>query len=285
MKNSGAEEKRLIPGVRETWKAIKADFDMGAPESEEFDRHCQWLVSKSHCRFADQHSDMTKAVIDEGRALPNADSQIVFLGLLYFAGNSRDYLQPFRMLSKTGMTKGAESRVREVLGDSYPVQFDKFPVSAATGTRCGLEQLKKEHVLMKTVWLTCHYIEVLLGAPREALQNWQRIQELTGCSSLQAVMFMRMFCDINGLDHASAESWTDFSKTYVPSPYLNHGPAVLGQHLRSVSETFPSGRQLIAASVRAEIGLFSARHVEHAGCELRKSLHNIGHIRPIEQVE
>lgn len=259
-------------------KQIEVEMHMGEEEISEFARHVQFLEKSKHCKFSDQHSDLTQYIIKASQSMLKANGDIDevkvlrFLSLFYFVCNSRDFKESWLEIASLSSSKEIRTEVTKAVGDTYLVNWRKFPVSTATGCRLGIpDGSTKEQNNIKHIQLALVNMNTLLDNIH-VMTDWRKIQSLTQAIEMQSFMLKRMWCDIFDLPSASPEVFTEKSKPYIPQAYVKKPCDVLGKRLRAMAETLQSGRHLLAKADSVGISLFSDRHTEHVGCELRKSI-------------
>ena len=270
----------------EHWRAmcetIKTDMALSAQESLAFESHWRWLKSNYHCRFSDQFSDMTKDIVSRAKTMNCKADLVRFLSLLYLVVNHRKFVNSWQELSSVADEQEFHAKLIAIVGDEYIVNMNKYPVSTATGMRLGLEGSTQHEIIKKHLHIACINTKVLLArteSNQNFLADWTDIQKATQCSDMQAMMISRIFCDTTGNTCVKPENWTCWSRPYVPAGYDKHPCHILGERLQILAASLPIGRTVMEKAKEHGITLFSGRHVEHAGCELRKSVDGVGACR------
>ena len=97
---------------------------------------------------------------------------------------------------------------------------------------------------------------------------------LTSCDALGG---LQVACFMRHLKIDFKEHWTEFSGKYIPT---RQSPEEVGNVLANMVESRPVLNSIINACVPTAHAerLWTARHVEHGGCEWRKMIDNCGDI-------
>lgn len=273
-----------------TCNEIRAQVLSGDQEKCEFDRHVQWLLHKSHCRFSWDRSDASQSVVqhvmdiyEQSQSHRNCISYVV---ALYCGANHRSMIEPFVALTDLS----GRDFVREIwqkvqAADHHVIDWRRFPVSSATGcAECINEGWSKEQLQLKTALLANVYAQRLKEACQvdsNVMTSWSEIKRTSGCSSLQAIMISRVWCKaFKAEPTGEPECWTKHSAKFVPRCYRDHPPCTLGRHLGIIARSHAVGNRVMDAALQADIIMYDGAHVEHLGCENRKSTDDVGDPRP-----
>ena len=217
---------------------------------------------------------MSQRVIEVLRELGPTEDAAVFTTLLYFGRNSRSALDSWK--NNCSKREGDLCQaVWDVLGDEYPTDTRKFPVSAATGYAGGLDKgIQKAGVKYKCCLLTVLQAHNIMAAQQRdpsILEDYRAVQAVTKSSKLQALMISRTWCHAFGLTRKHVdEEWTEASLPPVPARWRQCTPGQFGRNLRICAQTYPVVSYVALLSFDLGIQFFSGSHVEHQGCEIRK---------------
>ena len=241
---------------------------------QEAQAHSMWLKEIKHCKFTWDASDHSAKIVSILCNLGQCSSAIVLLSLIYFGRNSRQALDQWCKVCTLRATELRQA-VWDILGDKYPIDSKRFPVSAATGYVDSLQKGDTHDAIRYKVSLltTVQAHNMLCSYNKEPgfLRDWRRIQRITQSSMLQAMMISRVWCKAFGLKReGDDEAWPKYAITAVPARWKRSSPGQLGRDLRVIAQSFPVVTRITSHAEQCGYKMWSGCHMEHLGCEIRK---------------
>ena len=239
----------------------------------------KWLLRKRHCRYHDKKSDATWTMEAHLRQLASPQSRLLYALLVVCACNSRErYDDWYEIASNTAVVGKCDliqlrDKIIACLKNmgwlALPI---KYAISAATAYECGLEtgsgNVIRQH--QKVAELTIAkflYLQGLGSLNQHKVEEAVRSRNVLG--PLQAIVLMRL------LEIPHTESWTAKSAPCAP---VGFSPATLGHLCRDMIVANPGVAAIARAAVpqQEQTWLWTDRHMQHAACEFRKCMHNVG---------
>ena len=277
--------------------AIQLQCLSTAPSSmaDEYRKHTVWLTERSHCKSCFFASPMTQTIISVVRDLLDAareEDALVYIGLVYYYGNSRKFLYAYKDLCKLrGRALYVALFEHSIEQNQSLTNCTSFPVSSGSGYRGGraaLEGLKLDEINMKVVAMATYYITVLLdefGRRKGFCMEWKSMVDRMRCSDLQAMCVARMTkrCLVSHGYDDQRETWTHMSIHSVPVCWRKKSPRVYGLCLLDQCMKYEIGRTLRqkweATSPFSEEVFLGESHVGQQACEIRKSMSQKSFVR------